>query len=187
MNYRILFLFSIALFLSLSIAGIVVLPVGTIQVGTPVCQLFNDPSGTHCAAISCNDSEPSGGTCYDDLNQPTHLYEQTRQICEFANTSNCHVSEPLACDLGNKSASYRRECSGADIVISSRKMSCPLSCTCPQPIGQKPCRRATWDTNTCQWNVSRCNDIGICDSECFEPNPECPCYGGGELLTAKDK
>jgi hypothetical protein len=42
------------------------------------------------------------------------------------------------------------------------------------------------DTTYCEWNISRCNDIGICDSECFEPNPECPCYGG-ELLTAKNK
>jgi hypothetical protein len=30
----------------------------------------------------------------------------------------------------------------------------------------KPCRKATWDTNTCQWNISRCNDIGC--NECEE-------------------
>jgi hypothetical protein len=89
MNCRILFLFSITLFLSLSIANIMVLPAGRIQVGIPVCQLFNDQSGTHCASISCNGSEPSGGTCYDNFNQPTHLTEQHRQICEFANNHWC--------------------------------------------------------------------------------------------------
>ncbi|HEX8734930.1 MAG TPA: hypothetical protein VF721_06400 [Pyrinomonadaceae bacterium] len=32
-----------------------------------------------------------------------------------------------------------------------------------------------------------CPYLGVCNYECFEPNPECPCYGGGELLTAKNK
>jgi hypothetical protein len=76
-------------------------------------------------------------------------------------------------------------------------MFCPLSCTCPQPIGQKPCRRAAWNTDTCQWNISRCNDIGcngceelsgaedsvICLTNNLEETGCCSNYEAAECIT----
>lgn len=130
MNYRILFLVSIIIFVSLSTANILVLSSGRIQIGTPTCSLYNDQSGTKCASISCNGSEPTGSTCYDDQNSPTHLSEQSRNIC-VTPLVNCQTTEPLACDSGNKSASYGRVCNGTAGIVTSRAISCPLSCTSP--------------------------------------------------------
>ncbi len=40
MNYKILFLVSIIIFVSLSVANVVVLSSGTIEIGTPRCEVY---------------------------------------------------------------------------------------------------------------------------------------------------
>ncbi|HEY0427453.1 MAG TPA: hypothetical protein VGC76_06570 [Pyrinomonadaceae bacterium] len=87
--------------------------------------------------------------------------DQSAQICELRPGA-CHVieSERLACDPGNKSASYGRDCNGTLNTVTSDYISCPISCTCPQPIGTKPCKRAIWNTDTCSWNDA------VCYNEC---------------------
>lgn len=165
MNYRILFLVSIIIFVSLSTANIIVLSSGRIQIGTPACEIFNDNSGTRCANVRCSGNAPSGSTCYDTAGYPTTLSEQSDSICELP-PGNCRVipTERLMCDLDNKSASYGRDCNGQIQTISSHTIVCPISCTCPQPIGNKPCSRATWNTETCSWNDNACYYGGGCFS-----------------------
>jgi hypothetical protein len=157
MTYRILFIMSAIIFLSLSILTVVVVSSGRMQVGTPTCQIFNDNGGTRCGVVSCNGSQPSGSTCYDMNNNPTTLSEQNAQLCERP-PGGCVVitNERIKCDTGNRSLSYGRDCNGVIETASSRQIECPISCTCPQPIGDRPCRRAVWDTQQCNWNQSPC-------------------------------
>lgn len=123
MNYKILFLVSIIIFLFLSITNVIVLSSGRIQIGTPLCSTFRDYSGTRCASILCSSvvsgGEPNGSTCYDDQGIPTHLNEQSVQICELPNNA-CVVTDPIACDAGNRSASYGRECASGGVQTVSR-------------------------------------------------------------------
>lgn len=167
MNYRVIFLISIIILVSLSIANVVILSSGRIQIGTPVCDIFNDNSGTRCASIRCTGSAPSFSTCYDDLNIVTTLSEQSTQICELP-PGGCYVipTERLTCETNNKGATYGRNCGDVIQTITSRRIFCPLSCTCPNPIGEKPCRRATWNTDTCRWNDAVCYYVaGQCNGE----------------------
>ena len=83
MKFRILFLISVTIFGSLSIANIVVLSSGRIDVGTPVCEIFNDREGTHCANVFCSGTAPNFSTCYDSNNNETTLSDQSTQICEL--------------------------------------------------------------------------------------------------------
>lgn len=156
MNYRILFLVSILIFVSLLIAN-VVLSSGRIQIGTPDCYIWYSPEGDRCATVRCAGSEPSGSTCYDNQNLSTTLRDQRDDTCEIKPGA-CRVvpNQRLDCNADNKSASYGRDCNGRINTVYSRYITCPLSCTCPQPIGEKPCRRATWNTSTCRWNDAVC-------------------------------
>lgn len=83
MNYKILFIASIIIFISLSVVDVVVLSSGRIQVGTPVCEIFTDNGGARCASIRCSGTDSSDQTCYDDTGNVTTLFDQTAQICEF--------------------------------------------------------------------------------------------------------
>ena len=179
MNYRMLFLISVGMFLCLSIASIVVYSTGRIQTGTPVCTIFNDNSGTRCATIQCNGTAPSGSTCYDDQNNVTTLFDESEQICQLPGTA-CTLVEQLECDTGNRSASFARECNGQSQTISSTQISCPISCTCPQPIGEKPCIRATWNTDTCSWNDQVCFYVaGGCNGDAdYTLYPSTGCASG---------
>lgn len=178
MNYRILFLISIIVLISLSIANFVVLSTGRIEIGTPDCSLFKDNSGDQCAVVFCSSvigNEPNGSTCYDDSGYPTHLRDQSDQLCEFPPSLNCRVSEHIVCDTGKKSASYARDCNGRIDTVSSHQISCPISCTCPQPIGQKPCNNATWNSEKCFWNDEVCYTAGgggECDPGCNTARPQ---------------
>ena len=180
MNYRLLFLVSIIIFISLSIVNFVVLSTGRTQIGTPACSFFNDNGGDRCALVSCSSiagNEPSGSTCYADDGYPTHLSDQSAQLCEFP-PGRCHVTENIKCDVGNKSASFGRDCMGRVDTASTQHNSCPISCTCPQPIGQKPCNGATWNTETCFWNDNVCvagggghwDCSGVCPNNGFNSN-----------------
>lgn len=102
MNYRILFLVSIILFVSLSIANVVVFSTGRIQIGTPACEIWNSPEGDRCATVRCSGSQPSGSTCYDDSNNQTTLTDQRATICELR-PGRCRVisDQRLTCDPGN--------------------------------------------------------------------------------------
>ena len=186
MNYRLLFLVSIIIFVSLSIANVVVFSTGRIQIGTPDCSTFNDNSGTLCATVFCSSilgNEPSGSTCYNDSGYPTHLRDQSDQICESPTSANCHVSERLVCDPGKKSASYGRSCNGAIDTHSTHHISCPISCTCPKPIGSKPCNNATWNTEKCFWNDEVCYTAGGGGNEC---DPFCGSTARPERDSSKD-
>lgn len=181
MKCKIPFLISILVFLCLSIAN-VVLSSGRIQVGTPSCQVFTSPEGQRCATVFCAGSQPSG-SCYDNQNNPTSLSQQRKDICErFSGGCRMIPEERLACDPGNRSASYGRICNGDAGIVTTGAISCPISCTCPQPIGEKPCSRATWNTTSCSWNISRCRDIGGGCGELYTPTEEESSVGESDLL-----
>lgn len=116
MNYRILFISASILFVSLITVNLVTYSAnniftGRVDVGFPVCDIFNDASGTRCASVYCFGNQPSGETCYrNDNTTTTRLTDEEDQICEFTNTSNCTISTTLACDPGNLSATYGRSC-----------------------------------------------------------------------------
>lgn len=172
MNYRTLFLISIIVFVSLSIANVVVLSSGRILIGSPRCEIWTSHDGDRCATVRCVGSEPSGSTCYDDSTPPltTTLANERDDICERP-PGRCRVipTERLECDPGNKSASYGRDYNGVIDSGTTRYITCPISCTCPRPIDDPPCRRATWNTETCRWNDTICQGGGG-DVECLPPD-----------------
>lgn len=183
MIYRLLFKFLILTFLFLSIANVVVTSSGRMQVGTPKCQIYNEQSGRKCARLYCDATGvtlSSSDTCYDNNGNITRPSEQYDLICEP--TPPCRVIVTIYCNQDNRSAEYEKECNGRRDTVSSRYIYCPLSCTCSAPQGRKPCDRATWNKTTCDWNISRCRDIGGGCGELFTPTEEESSKGQSELI-----
>jgi hypothetical protein len=195
MIYKRLLLVSIVAFFSLLAISAIVSSqesTSTRPVGVPVCQLFTAGSGRRCARILCDSTgyvlTPTNDGTYGCT--PTAPGDQYREDCETI--GRCPIVEHISCSADNKSAGYAYHCPEDEFPTtrSFPNITCPVNCpACPNPVGRRPCRGAVWNTTYCKWDRTLCNvaDNSVCDEECFEPKPECPCYGGGELLTAKDK
>lgn len=166
MKYARLFTISIILFVFLSVTTIVIISQSpTRQVGTPMCEIYNSGS-SKCARITCNwtgyvipnpnPNDPYAGCV------PTHPRDQSQNHCESKGGSNCEITERMSCYPDSKSATFGRSCTLADGTITftsvdSPRITCPVSCPgCPTPSGNKPCRRAVWDTTYCKWNTDAC-------------------------------
>lgn len=153
MIYRLLLIFSTFVFVFLSIAGICQgFSSGTMQVGTPRCEIYTEQSGVRCARVRCDATGvtlSSSDTC-----NPTRPADQYDLICE--NHGSCSLTDPLYCNSDQRSAEFGMECNGTITTVSSKQITCPVSCSCNLPQGQKPCRRATWNTSTCRWNDEVC-------------------------------
>ncbi len=80
MTYRILLSISIGLFIWLSAANFVSLSSGTMQVGTPVCEIQTEESGVRCGRVRCSFTTLS--LSEDDFCTPTHPLQQTASVCE---------------------------------------------------------------------------------------------------------
>ena len=155
----------------------------TRQVGTPVCQIYTETGGLQrrCARIYC---DATGYSVPFQGCTPTGPSDQSAILCENG-VGDCtvHPNDRIACNPNQRSAEFGITCpDGTTNTVSSREITCPVTCPgCPNPIGNKPCGRADWDTQRCKWNTTRCSiaDGGICDEECVECNQDCPCYNCG--------
>lgn len=109
MIYRRLSIASILILILLSVANIIVLSSRRMQVGTPVCQIYNEQSGRRCARLYCDATGftlSSSDICYADNGSITRPSEQYDLICEP--TGNCRVTVPIICNSGNRSAEYEK-------------------------------------------------------------------------------
>jgi hypothetical protein len=164
-----LLLIALIIFVSLSIANVVVHSLGTMPVGKAKCELYNEQSGIRCARVYC---DATGATISSaDTCVPTHPRDQADFVCE--NLGNCTLLDRVKCSRDQRSAEYGRECNGVSGTVSTRYVECPVTCTCSVPQGAKPCNRATWDVNTCRWNTGRCTDVG--ETFCTTPGWDGSC------------
>lgn len=172
MKYRTLFyvsLFVFALLSSLTI-GFMVYAQRTRpreDKGEPKCTIQVESSGARTAFLDCI----NWGTINSSQEcTPTHPQLQTKILFERfpQGRQNCRYLERNTCVAKNH-AGYIWTCDDEQEPISKDEIQtiiCPVSCTryCPNPDTSQPCDNATWDSTYCEWNISRCRDIGGCRS-----------------------
>ena len=129
----------------------------TVQVGTPSCQPSTD-SGLACRDLRCQTSGTYVSGC-----QPTDPVLQKATLCQRVPVGCTNVS-PIECTANNTRATYSYSCPDVDVVVQFDEIVCPVTCYkyCPTPTSPRPCSKARWDTEYCEWNKTRCQLADAC-------------------------
>lgn len=188
MIYTRLLLIATIIFVTLSTTTVIILSQSsTRQVGTPICEIYPNSGqpGRNCASIRCSRAGYSGLPPRGEpqVCTPTHPDDQSENHCESNGSAGCELDTRISCNPDQRSASFGRSCTLPDGTIrlqtvDSPPITCPVTCPgCPTPSGNKPCRRAVWNTTYCSWDRTPCDTAGGGNWECI---PGC----GGAIRAA---
>jgi hypothetical protein len=153
MNYRLLLLLSLLLFLaSVSIKiWMVKAQRQRKQVGTPSCNVFvsNSASATKCARTKC--LSPQGDSFENYERCTPDPYTQDKQICEAVPTD-CELTQSVSCSDGDRTISYNYYCPNSNLSTGNTlTIICPVTCTkcLVKPNLYNQCPRGYYNDNGC--------------------------------------
>jgi hypothetical protein len=185
MKYRKVLVASVFVFALLSSVSIVVIVYSQSgrpreNRGEPRCTTQAESSGAITAFLDCVNwgSAPSEGCT------PSQPWQQSRTVYERFPTGrqNCRFTDRNGCG-SSTSAGFSWQCDDGQVpseLTETTSIVCPVSCYkyCPNPPpnSTRPCNRATWDSTYCNWNISRCRDVG--ETFCTTPGWDGSCPEG---------
>ncbi len=127
-------------------------------------------------------------TCSDSL--------LSRRVTCTNSSSNCTANCSCKCSLANATTGYRGVISWTDTCIETEVVRTYECNNCgnpmPTPTPSGSCTTAGYDggcpPGTYPTGGGMCCGDGVaCSTECFESNPDCPCYSSGWLGSNQDK